>query len=450
MSEVELNAMIDAMAAQVGQGLSPSSAISPTSQFSPASGSPPSTLPTPIVSRIGSATYPNQTLASGSPTGGDPPLTLSGRINVAAFKRPASKMPGLPSNPRLGGGDAASRSHMVLGAHPQPLPSLEPRGSTEEASSQHAITPPAQSIRANQTPSPPPMIPPVQPAEHPSREKSPTPPIPTLHEDKANTLERSPLPLGTTPTHYSQATLPPQPPPPFPLPDPPAPPTLDMDFEIIPTPEFEKDELSLKPQFSSLDTSMVFPLAPSQAADSPRTYGPYVSPGGDKSVDMRLPPGAGPPRRPGDVVLPDSLLPGGRRDSPVSPNSPESSHSRPGPASFDNITLPLRPGASSSASPAQQNFTGVGSLAHTNKDGSRRLSNGPPKIGPPSLMPLGSHSPILDFGDFGSPRGSGAVGLPQKSPSNTGYGEGRFMTNLEDEYKQEKKAHQKRGSGSWR
>jgi len=65
-------------------------------------------------------------------------------------------------------------------------------------------------------------------------------------------------------------------------------------------------------------------------------------------------------------------------------------------------------------------------------------------------MPLDPYSPILDFGDFGSPKGPGAVGLPQKAPSNAGYGEGKFATNLEDEYKQEKKADPKRGSGSWR
>ena len=413
MSEAELNAMIDAMAAQVGHGLSPSSTISPASQFSPDSGSPTSALPTPTVGRTESVKNPNQTPASGSPTAGDPPLTLGGRISAAAFKRPASKMPGLPSNPRSGGGDSISRSNMAPSAHPRILPSPEPRGSTEEvgqASSQRAMTPPAQIIRGNQTPSPPPVTGPVQSAEHPPHEKSPTPAIPTLHEDKANNLESAPLP----PAAMSS--------PPFPSPLPPASPTPDMDFDIIPTPEFEKDEIPLKPQLPSLGTSMMYPLASSQAVDWSRTYGPFVSPEGNKSVGMPLPPGAGPPRRPGDVVLPESLLPGGRRDSPVPPRSLERSNSP------------------SSASPAQQNFTGVGSLAHTNKDGSRRLSNSPTRTAPPSLMPLDPYSPILDFGGFGT----------QKAPSNTGYGEGKFMTNLEDEYKQEKKADPKRGSESWR
>jgi hypothetical protein len=65
-------------------------------------------------------------------------------------------------------------------------------------------------------------------------------------------------------------------------------------------------------------------------------------------------------------------------------------------------------------------------------------------------MPLDLYSPILDFGEFGSTRGYGAAGQPQKEKamSNAGYGEGKFMTNLEDEY--EEKADPKRGSGSWR
>jgi len=62
-------------------------------------------------------------------------------------------------------------------------------------------------------------------------------------------------------------------------------------------------------------------------------------------------------------------------------------------------------------------------------------------------MPLNLYSPIMDFGDFGGTKGYGAAGQPQKAPSNAGYGEGKFMTNLEDEYKQ---TDPKRGSGSWR
>jgi len=446
MSEAELNAMIDAMAAQVSEASPPSSTFSPASQFSPASGSPPSTFPTPSSSRIGSATYPNRTPASGSPAGGDPSLAVSGRTSAAAFKRPVLKMLGLPSNPRSGGGNAASSLSMAPGALSRVSSSPESRRSTEgvgQASSRRATTPPAQGIRFNQTPSPPLVTDPVQPPEHPSREEPPTPSIPTPRETTVN-------PPASTSAHDSQATLPPQPPPPaFPLPVPPAPQTPEMDFEIIPTPEYERDGLSLKPNFSSLDTSMAPPLASSQAIDSPRNLGSFMSPAGNKTVDMALPPGAGPPRRPGDIVLPESRLPGGTRDSPVPPQSPERSHSLPSSGSFNHIPSSLRPGTPRSPSPAQQDFTGVGSLARTSRDRSRKLSNNPSSAGPPSLMPLDLYSPTLDFGEFGGAKGNGAGGLLQEAPSRAGYGEGKFMTNLEDEYKQGK-ADPKRGSGSWR
>ena len=65
-------------------------------------------------------------------------------------------------------------------------------------------------------------------------------------------------------------------------------------------------------------------------------------------------------------------------------------------------------------------------------------------------MPLELYSPILDFGDFGGTKASGAAGQLQKAQGNAGYGEGKFMTNLEDEYRQEKKADPKRSSGNWR
>ena len=444
MSEAELNAMIDAMAAQVGHGMSPSSSISPISQLSPISGSPSSIFPTPIGSRIGSATYPNRALASGSPTAGDPSLTIGGRISAAAFKRPASKMLVLPSNPRPTRGDTTSKLSTAPSVHPRVLSPPEPRRSTEEveqAISQRADTPSAPNIQANRTPSPP-MVTPVQPAEH----ISPTPPFPTPSEITANTSESSPPP-ATTSIHYSKTTLPPPgPPPPFPMPVPPAPQTSEMDFEMISTPEYKRDELSLKPGFTPMETSTVSPYPSVQATDSPRNHESLVPQEGDKSVDVPLPPGAGPTRRLGDVVLPDSLLPGGRRDSPTPSISSERGHSRPSSGSFNNIPASLRPGTPRSASPAQQNFTGVGSLAHTNKEGSKRPSNSPPSTGAPSLMPLDLYSPILDFGNFGD----GAAGQPQKAPSNAGYGEGKFMTNLEDEDKQEKKADPKRSSGNWR
>ena len=162
---------------------------------------------------------------------------------------------------------------------------------------------------------------------------------------------------------------------------------------------------------------------------------------------MPLPRGAGSTRRPGDVALPEALLPGGRRGSPAPSLSSERGHSRPGSGSFNNVPLSLRPGTSRSGSPAQQDLTGVGSLAHANKEGPKPPSNGPP--GPPSLMPLELYSPILDFGDFGGTKGTGPAGQLQKAPSNAGYGGGKFMTNLEDEYKQEK-ADPKRSSGNWR
>lgn len=440
MSEAELNAMIDAMAAQVGQGTSPSSSISPISQFSPISGSPSSIFPTPIGSRIGSATYPNRALASGSPTAGDPSLTIGGRISAAAFKRPVSKMPVLPSNPRPTGGDTTSKLSMAPSLHSRVLSPPEPRRSTEEveqAFSQRADTPSAPNIQANRTPSPP-VVTPVQPAEH----ISPTPPFPTPSKITANTSGSSPPPVTTT--------LPPGPPPPFPMPVPPAPQTSEMDFEMISTPEYERDELSLKPRVTPMVTSTVSPHPSVQATDSPRNHGSLVPQEGDKSVDVPLPPGAGPTRRLGDAVLPDSLLPGGRRDSPAPSISSERGHSRPSSSSFNHIPPSLRPGSPRSASPAQQDPTGVISLAHTNKDGSKRLSNSPPSAGAPSLMPLDLYSPILDFGDFGGTNGSGAAGQPQKAPSNAGYGEGKFMTNMEDEDKQEKKADPKRSSGNWR
>ena len=414
MSEAELNAMIDAMAAQVGQAGSPSSTFSPASQFSPVSGSPSSVLATPFGSRIGSATYPNRTLASSNPTGGDPSPTTSGRISAAAFKRPASKMPGIPSNPRFTGEDTTSRLSMAPSVQSRVLSSLEPRRSAEElrqALPQRADTPPAQNIQANQTSSPPPQVTPAQPAEHISRKESPSPP------------------------------------PPFPSLVPPAPLTPEMDFEIIPTPEYEGDELPLRPRFKPVDTSTASQL---QGTDSPRNHGSLVPQEGAQSVDVPLPRGAGSTRRPGDVVLPEALLPGGRLGSPAPSISPERGHSRPGSGSFNNVPLSLRPGTPRSGSPAQQDFTGVGSLAHTNKEGSKPPGNSPPRVGPPSLMPLELYSPILDFGDFGGAKGSGPAGQLQKAPSNAGYGEGRFMTNLDDEYMQEKKADPKRSSGNWR
>ena len=412
MSEAELNAMIDAMAAQVGQAMSPSSSFSPTSQFSPASGSPSSTLPTPIGSRIGSATNPNRTLASGSPTGGDPSLAIGGRISAAAFKRPVSKMPVLPSNPNFTGGDTTSRLSMAPSVHPRALSSPEPRRSTEEVGqvfSQRADTPPTQNTQANHAPLPPSVVTPVQPAEH----ISPTPPIPTSSEMTVNTLESSPLPPAAT----TQTTRVPGPPPPFPIPALPAPQMSETEFEMVPTPEYERGELSLK-----------------QATDSPRNHGPPVPQEAGRSADVPLP-GAGPTRRPGDGVLPDSLLPGGRRDSPAPSISSERGNSRPNSGSFNNIPLSLRPGTPRSASPAQQDFTSAGSLAHTNRDGPKTPGNGPPSAGPPSLMPLDLYSPTLDFGDFGNTKGHGAAGQPQKAQSNAGYGEGKFMANLEDNYK---------------
>jgi hypothetical protein len=401
--------MIDAMAAQVG--MSPSSSFSPASQFSPASGSPSSILPTPFGSRIGSATYPNRTITSGSPTGGDPSLTIGGRISAAAFKRPASKMPALSSSPRFTGGDTTSKQSMAPSVHPRVLSSPELRRSTEEvgqAASQRTDTPPAQNIRANHTPTPPPVVTSGQLAEHVS-------------------------------PNYSQTTLPPPGPPPSLS----APQTSGIDWEMVPAPEHERDESALKPIFNPVDTSTASPLTSLQATDSPRHHGSLVSQEADRSV---LPPGAG---RPGDVALPDSLLPGGRRDSPAPSISSERGHSRPGSGSFNNIPPSLRPGTRS-PSPAQQDFTGVGSLARANKDGSNRPSNSPPGVGPPSLMPLELHSPTLDFGDFGGTKGYGAAGQLQKAPSNAGYGEGKFMTNLDDEYKQEKEADPKGSSGNWR
>ena len=416
MSEAELNAMIDAMAAQVGQAGSPSSTFSPASQFSPVSGSPPSVLATPFGSRIGSATYPNRTLASSSPTGGDPSLTTSGRISAAAFKRPASKMPGMPPNPKFTGEHTTSKLSMAPSVHSRVLSSLEPRRSAEEVGPAfpRADTPPAQNIQANQTPSPPPQVTLAQPAEHLSRERSLSPPSP------------------------------------FPSLVPPAPLTPEMDFEIIPTPEYEGDELSLKPSFKPVDTSTVSRLPSLQGTDSPRNHGPLVPQEGAQSVDVSLPRGAGSTRRPGDVVLPEALLPGVRRGSPAPSMSSERGHSRPGSGSFNNVPLSLRPGTPRSGSPAQQDLTGVGSLAHANKEGSKPPGNGPPSVGAPSLMPLELYSPILDFGDFGGTKASGAAGQLQKAQGNAGYGEGKFMTNLEDEYRQEKKADPKRSSGNWR
>lgn len=448
MSEAELNAMIDAMAAQVGQGRSPSSTLSPASQFSPVSGSPSSVLATPIGSRIGSATYPNRALASSSPTGGDPSPTISGRISAAAFKRPASKMPGLPSNPRFTGEDTTSKLSMAPSVHSRVLSSSEPRRSAEELGQDfpHCTdTPPAQNIQANQTPSPPPEVTPVQPAEHLSRESPLPPPIPTPLEITANTFESSHLPPPSTTAHYSQTNLsPPSPSPPFPVPA--APQMPETGFQKIATPEFYEDELSLKPGFKPMDTS---PLTSLQATDSPRNHGALVPQEGAQSVDVPLPHGAGPTRRPGDGVLPDSLLPGGR-SSPAPPMSPEFGHSRPSSGSFNNVPLSLRPGTPRSASPAQQDFTGVGSLARTSRGGSTRQNNAPPSIGPPSLMPLELYSPTLDFGDFGGIKGYGPAGQPQRAPSNAGYGESKFMTTLEGEYQQEKRADPKRSNGGWR
>ncbi len=213
------------------------------------------------------------------------------------------------------------------------------------------------------------------------------------------------------------------------------------------TPEYYEDEVPLTLRFKPMDTSTVSPLTSLQAFDSPRNHGALVPQEGAQSVDMPLPRGAGPARRPGDVVLPDSLLPGGGRGSPAPPMSPERNHSRPSSGSFNNFPLSLRPGTPRSASPAQQDFTGVGSLARVNRDGSTRPNNAPPSIGPPSLMPLELYSPTLDFGDFGGTQGYGSAGQPQRAPSN---GESKFMTNLEGEYQQERRADPNRSNGSWR
>jgi hypothetical protein len=456
MSESDLNAMIDAMAAQVALGGSPSDDFSPASQFSPASGSPPSTLPAPNLSSIESMPAMNPALVGGSAAGGGSSLTVSGRVNAGAFKRPA---PGLPSHPRLGGSGTTSSPSIAPSTQFRAVSSRSSMEEVSQTSSQRATTPPSQRIRASKSPSPPAVTAQAQPAMRPSREISPTPPILTPSEITAKTPEM-PLP-ATTLTHYSQATLPPGPPPSFPLPDPPfplpvspAPQTSEMEFEVIPIPGYEKDELYLKTNFPSVETSMVSPLASSQALDSPSNHGSFAFPGGNKSVDMPLPLGAGPPRRPGEIVLPDSLLPGEKRESPVPPQSPEHGNLRSDSSPPNNVPPSLRAGTHS-ASLARRNFTGVGSLAHTNKDGSPRLVNSPPGVGFSSAGPSGTSSPSLmplepyssDFGELGGTRGSGTV---RKAPSIAGYGQGRFMTNLEDEYKQEKKVDSNGGSGSWR
>lgn len=315
--------------------------------------------------------------------------------------------------------------------------------------SERIDTPPAQNTQADQTPSPPPEVTPVQPAEHISRERPSSPPISTPPEITANAFERSRLPPASTTTHYSQTNLsPPSPSPPFPVPA--APQTPETGFQIIATPEFYEDDLSLKPRSKPMDISTVPSLTSLQATDSPRNYGALVPQEAAQSVDVPLPRGAGPARRPGDVVLPDSLLPGSGRGSPAPPMSPDLGHSRPSSGSYNNVPLSLRPGTPRSASPAQQDFTGVGSLARANRDGSTQLNNAPPGVGPPSLMPLQLYSPTLDFGDFGGIKGYGSAGQPQRAPSNAGYGESKFMTNLEGEHQQEKRADPQRSNGSWR